>query len=74
MSRVLIAILAAVMITTAAPAPASAQQQPGEIQVQPPRPRRADKPPVLWSYGAVLIILAAVFGANTIPSKRGHQD
>jgi hypothetical protein len=55
------------------PAPVQALPQATE-QVQPPRPRRADKPPILWAYAAVIVIVAAVGAANTIPSKRGHQD
>jgi hypothetical protein len=42
---------------------------------RPPIARKADQnPPALWNLGAFIIILGAVFGANMIPSKRGHQD
>ena len=42
---------------------------------RPPIARKSDpKPPLLWNFGAFVLILAAVFGANMIPSKRGHQD
>jgi hypothetical protein len=42
---------------------------------RPPIARKSDpSPPVLWNFAAFIIILAAVFGANMIPSKRGHQD
>lgn len=42
---------------------------------RPPIARKAeDKPPALWNFTAFFVILAAVFGANMIPSKRGHQD
>ena len=42
---------------------------------RPPIARKSDpKPPVLWNIGAFVLIVAAVLGANMIPSKRGHQD
>jgi hypothetical protein len=42
---------------------------------RPPIARKSDpKPPVLWNFAAFIVILGAVFGANMIPSKRGHQD
>jgi hypothetical protein len=42
---------------------------------RPPIARKADpNPPTLWNMGALLLIIALVFGANMIPSKRGHQD
>jgi hypothetical protein len=72
------ALLAAAMTglcVLAAPMPVSAAPQQGvQEQVRPPLPRRADKPPVLWTYAAILVIIVAVAGASTIPSKRGHQD
>lgn len=71
--KVLLACLAAVLITTATPAPVVAQPQ-RETVVEPPRPRRADKAPILTTIFAGVIIFGAVFGANMIPSKRGHQD
>jgi hypothetical protein len=76
MTRRLLVLLAAAMLGVMAwmPAPVQAQAQQRTEQVFPPQPRRADKPPILWSYAAVVLILALVFGANTIPSKRGHQD
>jgi hypothetical protein len=69
---------AGAVLTLACLAPmASAQQPPKKQQddtVRMPAPKKADEPPTLWAYLAVFIILAAVFGANMIPSKRGHQD
>lgn len=42
---------------------------------RPPIARKSDpSPPALWNLAAFFIILGAVFGANMIPSKRGHQD
>jgi len=42
---------------------------------RPPIARKADpKPPHLWNMLALIVIVGVVFGANMIPSKRGHQD
>lgn len=53
---------------------AGAQEKPKE----PPRPpiaRKSDpSPPLLWNFAVLLVIAGVVFGANMIPSKRGHQD
>jgi hypothetical protein len=50
------------------------QAAPKELP-RPPIARRADpNPPTLWNMGALVLIIALVFGANMIPSKRGHQD
>jgi hypothetical protein len=60
---------AAVLLTGAAASPALAQK------TKPPTPSRADNsPPVLWNYFVLIVIGGAVFAANLIPSKRGHQD
>lgn len=40
----------------------------------PPKPRKADDPPVLWMMGLTAILLLGIAGAALIPSKRGHQD
>lgn len=61
-------------IMAAAPAQAQPRNQKQEIRIEPPVPRRADKPPVLWNYAVLILIVAAAFGANMMPSKRGHQD
>jgi hypothetical protein len=58
---------------------APAQAQPNtkkkvEVRAEPPTPRKSDNPPTIWNYLILFVILAAVFGANMIPSKRGHQD
>lgn len=68
-------VLAATMIST----PTMAQQAEGrrpaaEQKINPPTPKRADTPPILWSYFSLLVILGVVVTANLIPSKRGHQD
>jgi hypothetical protein len=50
------------------------QDKPKELP-KPPIARKSDpSPPVLWNILAFLIIVGFVFGANMIPSKRGHQD
>jgi hypothetical protein len=67
---------AALTLATLTPL-ADAQQPPAkktEEAARMPSPKKADDPPTLWAYFAVFLILAAVFGANMIPSKRGHQD
>jgi hypothetical protein len=42
--------------------------------LRPPTPRKSDDPPYIWNIFVMLVIVGAVFGANMIPSKRGHQD
>ena len=42
--------------------------------LRPPTPRKSDDPPYVWSIFVMIVIVGAVFGANMIPSKRGHQD
>ena len=41
---------------------------------RPPEPKIVDDAPVLRTYFVLAVIAALVIGANTIPSKRGHQD
>jgi hypothetical protein len=68
------AALSLLSLTTIAEAQQPAPRRT-EDAIRMPQPRKADEnPPTLWAYFAVFIILAAVFGANMIPSKRGHQD
>jgi hypothetical protein len=67
------AVLAATTMTT--PAVAQQRNRPAaEVRINPPTPKKADKPPTVWSYLVLIIILAAIVTANVIPSKRGHQD
>lgn len=83
MARTFKTLLAAAALALAA-VNAPAQQGLGlgvqdDTQVKetprPPIARKSDpKPPVLWNILAFVIIIGAVFGANMIPSKRGHQD
>ena len=42
--------------------------------LRPPPPRKSDDPPYIWNIFVMLVIVGVVFGANMIPSKRGHQD
>lgn len=74
--QLLAAVIASVAALSTLPAPAQAQNahQKAEERIDPPVPRKADRPPVLWNYLVLIIIIGAVFGANMIPSKRGHQD
>lgn len=42
---------------------------------RPPIARKSDpSPPLLLNFLTFVIIVAVVFGANMMPSKRGHQD
>lgn len=43
-------------------------------EVRPPTPPKQDTPPTIRSYAILGLLIAAAVGANTIPSKRGHQD
>jgi len=54
--------------------PAYAQQGDPAAELSPPTPGKIDKPPTVWNYLTMILIVAAVVGANLIPSKRGHQD
>jgi hypothetical protein len=76
--RQLTALTGAALLAALALAPAAlAQGQPkktGDDAVRMPSPRKAEEPPTLFIYFIVLVILGVVFGANMIPSKRGHQD
>ena len=38
------------------------------------KPAKAEDAPMFMTYVSILVIAAAVVGANLIPSKRGHQD
>jgi hypothetical protein len=69
----------AVLISSVAVVPPAAAQfnrpnQQEAIRIEPPVPRRADTPPVLWNYLLLMIIVGTAFAANMMPSKRGHQD
>jgi len=70
-------LAAGALLTLGCLAPPAAAQPPAKPDdtIRMPAPKKADEnPPTLWAYLAVFIILGAVFGANMIPSKRGHQD
>jgi hypothetical protein len=73
-SIILPALAGAMSLTVLTAAPAAAQDQPAAPQLQPPTPTKPDKPPSVMNYLTMIIIIAAVVGANMIPSKRGHQD
>ena len=65
-----ITLVAAVTAATLGASVASAQVDAPTM----PRPRFADKPPILRNYVLALLLGAAVAAPNFIPSKRGHQD
>jgi hypothetical protein len=69
-------VIAAGVLGPAASAQGPGKQAPkNDEAVRMPVPKRSDdSPPTLWAYFMMIIILGAVFGANMIPSKRGHQD
>ena len=52
----------------AMPAPAQ------ETRIRPPVPSQTEKPPILRTYLVMVLLGAAVIGANAIPPRRGHQD
>lgn len=72
-----VAISAAVLALGASMALAQPGHRPEAVdlaEVRPPTPPKQDVPPTIRSYMLVAILIAAAVGANTIPSKRGHQD
>lgn len=75
-SGLLSVLAAAVVVAGVAATPAMGQGPGGGVaeRVLPPTPRRAPTPPTLWNYFVLLVVGGAIFGANLIPSKRGHQD
>lgn len=70
------ALVAGLTLAAAAPTPAMAQDDEALVPTAPtmPRPRFADKPPVLVNMILAVLLGAAVAAPNFIPSKRGHQD
>lgn len=62
----------------ALPSPAAAQVKSdpnaNKGPIKPPIAKKADADPILWNIFAMILVIAAVVGANLIPSKRGHQD
>jgi hypothetical protein len=71
--------LAAVLVMPVAVVPVAWAQQPAADAnapkpPAPPTPGKPDEPPVVMNILTMVIIIAAVVGANLIPSKRGHQD
>lgn len=72
------ALLGVALATSLLASPALAQPKkaanPADSIAAPPVPKKADTPPVVWNIVVGIIIVGAVFGANMIPSRRGHQD
>lgn len=54
--------------------PALAQPNKQQGAPTPPTPKQPDDPPIIMNYLVMVAIVAAILGANAIPSKRGHQD
>ena len=44
------------------------------VRINPPIPRKAEKPPTLINIFVMVALGAGIIGAAMIPSKRGHQD
>jgi hypothetical protein len=70
------ALIAAALTAAAIPTVALAQAPNAEVleRPRPPTPGKKDSPSVLLYYLVLVVLLGLVFGANAIPSKRGHQD
>lgn len=63
-------------ILVSAPSLAQTTQPPkGAIIVAPPTPSKEDTTrPLIMSYLLMVGLIAAVIGANLMPTKRTHQD
>jgi uncharacterized protein HemX len=77
--KLLAAAAVAATIGLSAPAPGqfqapNQQKQTRPANPKPPRPQKADEPPILWMMLIMLVLGAGIAGAALIPSKRGHQD
>lgn len=68
----LLALPLAALLSAATPAQAQPNKQQGAPS--PPTPKQPDEPPIIMNYLVLVAIVAAILGANAIPSKRGHQD
>ena len=69
-----IALALALLVVPALAQPAFAQTKKQE-QVETPTPGREDDTrPYATNMLLMIAIIAAVVGANCLPSKRGHQD
>lgn len=71
MIRRLPVVLGMVFVLVALAGPAHAQSGDG---LRPPVPSGTEEPPILRTYLVMLLLGAAVVGANAIPPRRGHQD
>lgn len=71
-SRIVLAL--ALLVVPALARPALAQPKKNE-KVEAPTPGREDDTrPYAMNMVLMIAIIAAVVGANCLPSKRGHQD
>ncbi len=69
-----VAVILAVLLAPALARPALAQPKKNE-KVEAPTPGREDDTrPYAMNMVLMIAIIAAVVGANCLPSKRGHQD
>jgi hypothetical protein len=74
LTAALVAACGASMLASPAMAQPGGKKKNAEVRAEPPTPKKSDRPPTLWNYLILIVVLGAVFGANVIPSKRGHQD
>ena len=74
LTAALVAACGMSLLASPAQAQPNTKKKGAEVRAEPPTPKKSDNPPTLWNYLILIVILGAVFGANMIPSKRGHQD
>jgi hypothetical protein len=61
-------------VLTVCVTPAQAQAPKAQEALRPPNPTTPDKPPIIWNFLVIVVVLGLAGGAALIPSKRGHQD
>lgn len=45
-----------------------------DVPLRPPNPSNPDKPPLIWNFLVIAVVVGLAGFAALIPSKRGHQD
>ena len=64
----------AVLGTGLAATAATAMQDSTFTQQRPPVPSTTPEPPIILTFGIIVVLVAIGLGAQAMPSKRGHQD
>jgi hypothetical protein len=73
--RVAWAVLAACAALWLSGSPVLAQStRTSPIDLKPPTPPKADKPPAIMNMLILVVIAALIIGATFMPTRRGHQD